>query len=198
MGARPGSFAAGYMSGGKVEYGLVPLGALGLTIFAALLGRDDLSFEMVAVLLGLLGFSGGLFIVPITALLQAPAFTRATGRRARRSELDLLHRHRGLVGDLLCLQRHARPDATVIFGIIAIVTLASTVYAMVLVPDSFMRLCLWLLTHTLYRVRVVGPRKHSGEGWCAAGEQSHVLHGRVLRHRLHGPAHPLHHVSGHL
>ena len=32
-----GSFAAGYLSGGKIEYGLVPLGSLGLTVFAALL-----------------------------------------------------------------------------------------------------------------------------------------------------------------
>ena len=32
-----GSVAAGYLSGGKIEYGLIPLGALGMTIFGALL-----------------------------------------------------------------------------------------------------------------------------------------------------------------
>ena len=32
-----GSLAAGYLSGGKIEYGLIPLGAVGMTIFGALL-----------------------------------------------------------------------------------------------------------------------------------------------------------------
>ena len=32
-----GSIAAGYLSGGKIEYGLIPLGAVGMTIFGALL-----------------------------------------------------------------------------------------------------------------------------------------------------------------
>ena len=31
-----GSFAAGYLSGGKIEYGLIPLGAVGMTLFGAL------------------------------------------------------------------------------------------------------------------------------------------------------------------
>lgn len=151
-----GSFAAGYMSGGKVEYGLVPLGALGLTIFSALLGRDDLSFEMVAVLLGLLGFSGGLFIVPITALLQhRPSREQLGGVLAAANLISFI----GIAASsgiyyLFNVTLDLPPP--VIFGIIAIVTLASTVYAMVLVPDSFMRFILWLLTHTLYRVRVVG------------------------------------------
>ena len=36
-GPRRGSLAAGFMSGGKIEYGLVPLGMAGLTLFAAVL-----------------------------------------------------------------------------------------------------------------------------------------------------------------
>jgi acyl-[acyl-carrier-protein]-phospholipid O-acyltransferase / long-chain-fatty-acid--[acyl-carrier-protein] ligase len=39
-----GSFAAGYLSGGKIEYGLIPLGSIGMTVLAALLGRRGLSF----------------------------------------------------------------------------------------------------------------------------------------------------------
>ncbi len=65
-----GSFAAGYLSGGKIEYGLIPLGSIGMTVLAALLGRRGLSFAHVAVDLALLGFFGGFFIVPIAALLQ--------------------------------------------------------------------------------------------------------------------------------
>src|SRR5262249_8183649 len=32
-----GSVAAGYLSGGKIEYGLIPIGAIGMTVFGALL-----------------------------------------------------------------------------------------------------------------------------------------------------------------
>ena len=45
IGIGVGSFAAGYLSGGKIEYGLVPLGALGLTVFSAVLWRPSLSLR---------------------------------------------------------------------------------------------------------------------------------------------------------
>src|SRR5882724_9433832 len=70
LGIGLGSVAAGYLSGGKIEYGLVPLGAFGLSIFSALLAVPGLSTGRALTLLALLGFSGGFFIVPIAALLQ--------------------------------------------------------------------------------------------------------------------------------
>ena len=39
-----GSLAAGYLSGGKIEYGLIPLGALGITVFGFLLAAPGLYF----------------------------------------------------------------------------------------------------------------------------------------------------------
>ena len=65
-----GSLAAGYLSGGKIEYGLIPLGAVGITVFGFLLAVPGLSFLAVLRLLAALGFFGGFFIVPISALLQ--------------------------------------------------------------------------------------------------------------------------------
>ena len=35
-------------------------------------------------------------------------------------------------------------------------TLAATLYAVVFLPDSMLRLGLWLLTHSIYRIRVEG------------------------------------------
>src|SRR5437870_9451928 len=70
LGIGLGSLAAGYLSGGKIEYGLIPLGSLALTGFALVLGLPGLSFHAFAVYLALLGFSGGFFIVPVAALLQ--------------------------------------------------------------------------------------------------------------------------------
>src|ERR1019366_6907320 len=70
IGIGMGSFAAGYLSGGKIEYGLVPLGSLGLCIFAAILTRPTLSFGQILGTIATLGFFGGFFIVPISAILQ--------------------------------------------------------------------------------------------------------------------------------
>lgn len=58
MGIGIGSFAAGYLSGGKIEYGFVPLGALLMAVFAIDLYRSNLSLNHVCVSLALLGFGG--------------------------------------------------------------------------------------------------------------------------------------------
>ena len=65
-----GSLTAGYLSGGKVEYGLIPLGSVGMTVFGILLSAHSLSFAHVLALLTALGFSAGFFAVPVNALIQ--------------------------------------------------------------------------------------------------------------------------------
>ncbi len=65
-----GSLAAGFLSSGQIEYGLIPLGSLGMTCLGFLLAIHGLSFTQVILLLAALGFAGGFFIVPINALMQ--------------------------------------------------------------------------------------------------------------------------------
>ena len=94
-----GSLAAGYFSRGKIEMGLIPIGALGMTIFGALLyfsqpaellahwlstaafhqgstGAVKFGNFIVSAVrlripdLSLLGFFGGFFAVPLNALIQ--------------------------------------------------------------------------------------------------------------------------------
>ena len=65
-----GSVAAGYLSGGKIEYGLIPLGAVGMTVFSGLLYSPGHTLLTAGVHLALLGVSGGLFAVPLNALIQ--------------------------------------------------------------------------------------------------------------------------------
>src|ERR1700741_5336276 len=62
-----GSFAAGYLSGGKIEYGLIPLGGVGMAVFGSLRSFHGLSFAEVMSLLAALGLAGGFFVVPINA-----------------------------------------------------------------------------------------------------------------------------------
>jgi acyl-[acyl-carrier-protein]-phospholipid O-acyltransferase/long-chain-fatty-acid--[acyl-carrier-protein] ligase len=65
-----GSVAAGYLSGGKIEYGLVPLGLVGMTTFSALLVRPGLGYAGVLWHLAAVGFFTGFFAVPVNAIMQ--------------------------------------------------------------------------------------------------------------------------------
>ena len=61
IGIGVGSLGAGYLSGNKIEYGLVPLGSIGMALCAALLSQPELGYGQVAALLAVLGFAGGFF-----------------------------------------------------------------------------------------------------------------------------------------
>jgi acyl-[acyl-carrier-protein]-phospholipid O-acyltransferase/long-chain-fatty-acid--[acyl-carrier-protein] ligase len=151
-----GSFAAGYLSGGKIEYGLIPLGSLGMTVLAVLLGRHGISFGVVAADLALLGFFGGFFIVPISALLQhRPDPESKGGVLAAANLLSFV----GIFAAsgiyyLVTVMLHLNPST--VFLLTAVVTLAGTIYVLWLLPDVVLRFGLWLLTRTVYRVRVIG------------------------------------------
>ena len=61
---------AGLISRGRIEYGLIPLGTLGLAGTAAALACPALNVLAFGLGLAVLGFFGGFFIVPVSALLQ--------------------------------------------------------------------------------------------------------------------------------
>jgi acyl-[acyl-carrier-protein]-phospholipid O-acyltransferase/long-chain-fatty-acid--[acyl-carrier-protein] ligase len=60
-----------------------------------------------------------------------------------------------------------------IFLVIAGLTLAATIYLLVLMPDALLRFGLWCLTHTIYRLRIVG-RDHIPEKGGALFVCNHV------------------------
>jgi len=65
-----GSVTAGLISGKHIEPRLIPVGAVGMTLFFALLGLTSLNFTLVALLLVGAGIFAGFYIVPLQALLQ--------------------------------------------------------------------------------------------------------------------------------
>ncbi|MFQ5780767.1 MAG: MFS transporter, partial [Nitrospiria bacterium] len=65
-----GSLVTGRLSGDKVELGLVPLGSIGIGVFSIATFLSTRSYVAVVIFLILLGFSGGVFIVPLQAFLQ--------------------------------------------------------------------------------------------------------------------------------
>ena len=151
-----GSFAAGFLSGGKIETGLIPLGAVGLTVCAALLGRNGLSFCFVAACLSALGFFGGFFIVPISALLQhRPAREQKGGVLAAANLLSFIGIFLASGIFYLCASV-LRLTAPEIFLLVAIATLAATIYLLFLLPDALLRFVLWCVTNSIYKIRLVG------------------------------------------
>lgn len=151
-----GSFAAGYLSGGKIEIGLIPLGAAGLTVCAALLGRSHLSFADVAAHLAALGFFGGFFIVPISALLQHRPDSGQKGGVLAAANLVSFIAIFLASGAFYLLASTMGLTPPQIFLVIAVATLGATIYLLQLLPDSLLRFVLWCVTHSLYRIRVVG------------------------------------------
>ena len=65
-----GSVVAGYASRGHIEYRLVPIGALGLALSTVPMGMDGVTADTFRICMGCLGFSAGLFIVPVVTVIQ--------------------------------------------------------------------------------------------------------------------------------
>jgi len=156
LGIGLGSFLAGYLSGGKIEYGLIPLGAIGITIAGALLARPELSFLSVAIHLAILGLFAGFFAVPINALIQhRPAPDKKGSIIAAANLLSFVGIALQPVAQYAMIYL-GHPNPARVFLITSLLTLAATIYVVVLLPDSLLRLVLWMLTHSLYRIRIEG------------------------------------------
>ncbi|HSB69632.1 MAG TPA: acyl-[ACP]--phospholipid O-acyltransferase [Candidatus Methylomirabilis sp.] len=150
-----GGVLAGRLSGPKVEYGLIPLGAIGLSLFILLLGVLAPGLAWTLVIMVLLGLASGLLVVPLNALIQWRA---PEDRRGAVIALANTFVFAGILAGSLAAEGLSRAGlaASGILVVASMVTLAGTVWALLLLPDAFLRLVLVLLTHTLYRLTVVG------------------------------------------
>jgi len=159
-----GSFAAGYLSAGKIEYGLVPLGSLGMTILGTSLAAPGLSFNKVLWLLAGLGFSGGFFIVPISAIIQHRPEEDKKGVVLGVANWWSFVGVAAASGVYYVASTFGHLGPRAIFFWSSVATLAATGYVLWLLPDSLLRLLLWTATHTLYRLDVVGRENVPARG----------------------------------
>ena len=156
VGIGVGSLTAGRLSGDKIELGLVPLGSVGMGAFSVLLFLSQPSFDLAAVCLVLVGFAAGFFAVPLNALLQQRSGREDKGRLIATNNVF------NTIGVLLAsamlwgLATWLHFPADQIILILGLLTFVLTLYALYLLPDFFVRFILWVLTHTLYRIRIVG------------------------------------------
>jgi acyl-[acyl-carrier-protein]-phospholipid O-acyltransferase/long-chain-fatty-acid--[acyl-carrier-protein] ligase len=176
IGIGAGSMAAGRLSGDKVELGLVPLGSLGMGLSSMLLEWLVPSWAGEVVVLALLGFWSGLFVVPLNAFLQQRSGSDEKGRLiATNNFLNMI----GIAvasGVLWVLHDKLAIPANKIVLAAGIFTLVGTVFAVSVVRDFLVRFLLWMLTHTIFRIRIAGAENvpFRGPALLVANHVSHV------------------------
>jgi len=172
FGVGTGSVLAGLWSAGRVELGIVSLGAAGIVVSSLLLfavpqptGDAYLPVYLWSCLwLFMLGGSAGLYVIPIQAFLQhrAPAESRGSILAAS-GFLTFLGM---LMASVLfgLWQTVMGLSARQIFLTLGIMTVPVLLYVVWLMPGSSARCLVWLLSHTIYRVKIEGRKNLPREG----------------------------------
>ncbi|MFA0412610.1 MFS transporter [Vibrio renipiscarius] len=168
IGIATGSMACDKLSNHRIEIGIVPLGSLGITIFGWLMASsvpDSLpTFESFNQFIGyqplwplftyllLLGVSGGIFIVPLYAMMQQRA--KITERAQVIAALNIFN-SLFMVGSailgIVCLSM-IELSIPQFFLLLAALNLLVALYLFNQVPVFVVRFLLWVTTHTMYRV----------------------------------------------
>lgn len=163
LGIGVGSIAAGWLSGDKIEYGLIPLGALGMTLCLFAVSYTDTSLYVLYTLLTFIGFFAGLFIVPLNALLQELPGKQEKGRLIATNNF---FNGAGMVIAVLLiwfLQATFHLSSDNIMYVLAWLTLIFSIITLSFNPRFFFRFVVWILIHIFYKVDIVGspniPRK---------------------------------------
>jgi 1-acyl-sn-glycerol-3-phosphate acyltransferase len=165
-----GSLFCEKLSAKRVELGLVPLGSIGMTIFAldlalaspaspspvplgALALLESGTTWRVLIDLCLLGIFGGLFIVPLYALVQQRSNPEHGARIiAANNIMNALFMVVGALGAAGMLA--AGLTIPVLFAVAAICNAAVALFIYGLVPEFLLRFIIWVLVHSVYRLRV--------------------------------------------
>ena len=112
----------------------------------------------------LIGVFGGFYIVPLYALVQSRS---APDHRSRViAGLNILNALFMVIAAVMAMLILGPADLTIpdLFLITAILNAVVAVYIFTLVPEFLMRFLIWILIHTIYRVRVSGQDNIPAEG----------------------------------
>ena len=158
VGIGMGCLVAGYVSGKKIEYGLIPLGAMGMVVFSCLMSIEAPSKTWAYGNIGGLGFCGGFFLVPMMALIQQRPDKKDKGTVVATSSTL------SFVGILLSAGVYFLLTSDKVLGLsaqqtflaIGTLTFLGAAYIIYLLPDSLVRLVAFFITKTIYRIQVVG------------------------------------------
>jgi len=180
IGVGAGSLACERLSRRRVEIGLVPLGSIGMTVFAVDLYLASAGFPAmngggvaqflathgawrIVVDLALLAVSAGLYSVPLYALIQSRADRQ---RLARIVAANNIVNAVFMVAAALTAAALLSAGLTIpqLFLVTALMNAAVALHIYRLVPEFLLRFLAWVLSHTLYRIRSVGTDRIPTEG----------------------------------
>jgi len=172
IGVGIGSLLCERLSGHRIELGLVPFGSIGLSVFAIDLYFAQPAMHIVAVTtvlefinrpgsvriladLTLLGAFGGLYSVPMYAMIQA---------RAKRQHLSRIIAANNIINAIFMVAAavialallYAGLSIPEFFAVLGLLNVAVAIYIYTLVPEFLMRFIAWILVSTLYRIRTSG------------------------------------------
>ena len=164
-----GSLSCERLSGNKIEIGLVPFGAFGMSLagihlyfaitalepaaargwleFLAAPGTLPVLFDMA-----LVGLFGGMFTVPLYALIQARSPEQLRARViAVNNILNALFMVGGSIAAIVFMGVASMPIPAFMLMIV-LMNVAVAAFIFHRVPEFSMRFIIWLLSHTMYRV----------------------------------------------
>lgn len=190
LGIGLGSLLCEKLSGHKVEIGLVPLGSIGLSLFGvdiyfaapvealttglgAAAWLAQAGSTRVLIDLALIGISGGLFIVPLYALIQTRS--EASHRSRIIAGNNILNAAFMVVSAVLAIVLlGAGLNIPQLFLAAAILNAGVAIFIYTLVPEFLMRFLAWMMIRVLYRIRVSGLEQHIPEEGAAIVVCNHV------------------------
>ena len=180
LGIGIGSLLCERLSNRTIELGLVPIGSIGLTLFGidVYFSSNEYSPDVIIGLhqfvsntsnwklisdFFLLGVFGGIYIVPLYALIQ----TRSNPKRRSRviAGVNILNAFFILVAGLYALfLLNAGLSIPQLFLVAAILNAVVAIYIYTLIPEFFMRFVVWILVHLVYRVKKINLDKIPEKG----------------------------------
>ncbi len=181
VGSAVGAIGCERLSKHRVEIGLVPFGAFGMTLFGLLLyfacpaatGMTGVSVAQfltqpvayrVMLCLFLMAVFSGFFIVPLFALVQSRSAPEKRSRIiAANNILNAAFMVASGVISLLMISL-LKLSVTQVLLVTALLNLLVAIYIFSLVPEFLMRFCCWILINVMYRVKVKGLEKIPEEG----------------------------------
>lgn len=149
-----GSSMASRASKNHIETGLIPIGALGVAATIVVLPMLQSPFAL-GVNFVALGFLGGLFIVPLNALIQFHAQENERGRVLAGNNLIQNATMLAFLGMTIGLSA-AQVDVRFLFMILAIAAVAGAIYTVYKVPESLVRFIVDQVFSSKYRLQIVG------------------------------------------
>ena len=157
-----GSLLAGKVSNHYIETGLIPIGALGMVVSLAVLPQLDSSLGLATTITAF-GLFGGLFIIPLNAMIQF---------RARAEQLGTVLAGNNWIQNVVMLSfliatmlsALADIHSRLLLNALAIVTLIGAIYTVLKLPQSLIRYVIGRLFTTRYRIHVQGFHNMPSQG----------------------------------